>query len=213
VCGLLLINLATVFAQQCGPGVNFIRGPTCNSYFSCSNPEVEVLCPAGYFFDSAFQACGLEELVSCTDDCIGAADGSFLPRPEGGCGAYWTCAMEIGIPHICPDGLYFDPAGLCNYPDAVTCEGAPTLPTISTVPPTAPTFVTTMIPPPSNTPPGSISCAGRPNGYYIPYPANGCGGWQHCLNGVGATTGVCASGLYFDARQMCDWAELVTCNL
>jgi hypothetical protein len=212
-----------VLANECGQaGINFIRGRYCVDYYSCTNLEIELTCPDGYWFDMGYQSCLRQDLVVCTDDCIDETDGTFLARPPGGCAAFWRCYQDRGVPLYCPDGLHFEPTdgGICNYPNDDICEGpteAPTIPTAeptTPTPPTAPTIDTTLSPPPTNTPPGNISCTGRPDGTYIPFPPNGCGGWQRCLNGVTGSTGTCPNGMYFDyAGQMCNWSDLVNCNL
>jgi hypothetical protein len=225
LCGLLLTNLATVLANECEPGINFIPGRYCDDYFYCSNLDTELTCPDGYWFDMGYQSCLVIELVVCTNNCIDVADGTFLERREAGCGAFWRCHEDRGVPLNCPYGLYFDTTngGICNYPDAlpVPCNSPspPTIPTVPTVSPTtptastAPTIETTLSPPPTPTSPGNFYCAGR-HDFYIPYPPNGCGGWQRCMNGIAGTTGTCPNGLYFDyGRQMCNWSDLVVCNL
>jgi hypothetical protein len=80
-----------VLANECGPGINFIRGDYCDTYRHCSNPDTELTCPDGYWFHMGYQACVLEALVVCTNDCNARDDGIFLLRPEAGCGAFWRC--------------------------------------------------------------------------------------------------------------------------
>jgi Chitin binding Peritrophin-A domain len=155
------------------PDATFVPNPDgeCDDYFTClggvAHPKQ---CPDGFYFDYQRQMCYHANQVLCyrtRNPCHGQPNGQFVPRPEGGCDAFYGCNNGIGIPLRCSEGFYFDPVLMrCELPDLVDCEWTttpiiptapstegtttiPTAPTSTTAPnttPTAPTPPTTPVP-------------------------------------------------------------------
>jgi hypothetical protein len=216
--GLLLIHLVTVSANPCAGIVGrlYVQADSCDTYYLCENSvATKMRCPSGLLFDFYLQACNYGNLENCNDPCFGVPNSRFVARQSAGCGAYYVCQNGIGTPGNCPNGLYFDfDQQACNDPDNVVCiPNPPTIPTVAPTPPTitATTATTTMT---TTTTPGPGPCAGFAFGIFIPYPPNGCGGWQQCKNDISIGVGKCPTGLYFSyERQSCVYPENVNCYI
>jgi Chitin binding Peritrophin-A domain len=213
---IVLLQLATtVVANPCAgnTGIVFVPADNCEEYYTCVDEEAfPQKCPPGFYFDVGRQMCYFSDQVNCDggpagNPCAGRPQFTFVPRPNGGCGAYYRCDNEIGVPLDCPEGFFFDePNQKCNFADEVVCDNSPpTAPTPVPTGPTDPSSTDGTVPPPT-------SCVGRPDGSFVADPPRGCTAFLRCNGGVGEAF-FCDAPFHFDfAGQMCNWPEVVNCQ-
>jgi hypothetical protein len=205
----------TVSANPCAGVVGrwYVQGGSCDIYYLCENSvATKMRCPRGFLFDFYLQACNYGNLENCDDPCFGVPNSILVGRISAGCGVYYVCQNGIGSRRNCPDGFNFDfERQVCSHPDDFEC--VPNPPTVPTVPPTTTTVSTTAITTTTTTTtPAPGPCAGYLSGTFIPYPPNGCGGYQRCENGISVSTGTCDNERYFSFEtQTCDYKENVNC--
>jgi hypothetical protein len=153
--GLLILQLSTVLANPCAEntGILFVPAQECDKYYTCVDDQAfPQTCPEGFYFDFEAQMCNPSDEVECNwppvNPCEGMAQWTFVPRPNGGCGAYYRCENGVGVPLDCPDGFYFDVVNQkCNFPELTECDSngdnnPPTAPTPPATEPTEPTTTT-----------------------------------------------------------------------
>jgi Chitin binding Peritrophin-A domain len=244
LCIILLATFASVRSEPCagvGNGV-FLPDPSgdCQTYLSCSNGvSFPMRCPDGFLFDNQRQMCNFPDQVTCGNPCQGKPDYTFIPRPDGGCEAYYSCSQGQSVPMTCPNGLHFDPVNLmCNYPELVNCGGTTTTTTTitttttggvatttttggvtTTVTPSTPGTTTTSSANPGTTtttigtPPTTPGppCFGG-DGIFVKDSSGDCQDYFACVQGVPFRQR-CPTGFFFDEpNQNCNHWDMVACG-
>lgn len=133
------------------------------------------------------------EFVEPDLTCIGK-DLDYLPHPTD-CTKYIECFLEDSYLMTCQWGYYFDPnLKQCVHPDQSSC-GKPT-----------------TITPPTHSTPHPLCWGLRPNQTVLLQYDGDCNKYWKCFGAV-LTEETCPAGLLFDTnRQMCDFAEFVSCD-
>ncbi|XP_058064606.1 LOW QUALITY PROTEIN: uncharacterized protein LOC131214247 [Anopheles bellator] len=176
----------------------------CYEYYQCRNGyPFPLICPADQWFDEGLQRCADYTTVECE-----VADGPpppIVPTPgicnevyeerlvlhPRFCNQYYICSNQIGIPVICPTGLWFsEDTQSCVSPLLVDCPHGVT-------------------PPPED--PWAM-CDGVEGYGYVRHP-NYCYRYFQCIDGTPYPM-ICEGDLIFDReRQVCDEQRYVQCEV
>ena len=178
----------------------------CNAYYLCANgiQFEDQFCPEGLLFNG--QVCDWPANVDCNNSATTTttttttttsteaaestcADGMYSLDD---CTGFYQCAHGHRYPNqYCPGDLLFN-GQVCDWPQNVSCGGAPEQ---SGEPTEAPTAAPTEAP-----------CA---DGIYRDEAA--CDQFYQCANGHRFPNQFCPAGLMFNG-QVCDWPENVDCG-
>ncbi|XP_050091536.1 uncharacterized protein LOC126575067 [Anopheles aquasalis] len=176
----------------------------CYQYYQCRNGYAfPLICPADQWFDVQRQRCIDYREVECEIEdgppppikptpgiCNGVFEERLILHPRF-CNQYYICADQVGIPVICPAGLWFDEdTQSCRSPLLVDCPHGAT-------------------PPPED--PYRL-CDGVEGYGNVRHP-NYCYRYYQCLDGVPYPM-ICEGDLIFDReRQVCDVQQNVQCEV
>ncbi|XP_055544551.1 uncharacterized protein LOC129729757 [Wyeomyia smithii] len=185
------------------PNLAYVTGDEfCYRYFQCRDGvPFPIICRDGLWFSEEAQQCVEPETTQCDLDdseppttptpgiCTDVTDGVLVRHPLD-CNQYYLCVGQVGVPTICPTGLWFDePNQMCSNPVNVDCPHGPTTPA-----------------------PDPFAVCENVFEYRFVRDEEYCYRYVQCIGGTPYPL-VCHDGLWFDQeRQTCDRSEYVECD-
>ncbi|XP_053690710.1 uncharacterized protein LOC128739258 [Sabethes cyaneus] len=185
------------------PNLAYVAGDEfCYSYFQCrEGAPFPITCRDGLWFSVEAQICVEPGTFECDLDdssppttptpgiCTNVADGVLVQHPLH-CNQYYLCAGQVGVPTICPVGLWFDELNqICSNPANVNCPHGPATPA-----------------------PDPFAVCENVFEYRFVRDEDYCYRYVQCIGGTPYPL-VCHDGLWFDQeRQTCDRSEYIECD-
>ncbi|XP_065076078.1 uncharacterized protein LOC135699719 [Ochlerotatus camptorhynchus] len=199
----LLVVIGAVHAQSdlCDdrPNFSFVKNEFyCYRYFMCIyGSAYPMRCSGEFWFDEELQICQDPSEVTCEVDgvpptpaptpgiCNGADNGELVLHPYF-CNTYYVCFAEVGVPVVCPSGLWFDEERqMCADALDVSCPHGPT---------------------------GAARCYMEEDFALVPNE-HFCYRFYQCVNGFPYPM-ICPDNKWFDPiRDVCDDPANVECTL
>ncbi|XP_062713076.1 uncharacterized protein LOC109421758 isoform X2 [Aedes albopictus] len=138
---LLVVGAANGLPSTCEdrPNFSFVKDSEyCYRYYICIyGSPYPMRCSGELWFDEETQSCRSPSVVTCEVDgeistpapipgiCDDAGNGELVLHPYF-CNTYYICSGQIGVPVVCPTGMWFDAERqMCADPLDASCPHGP----------------------------------------------------------------------------------------